>query len=122
MNAGCCLIKQISGPTRWREFWSNSRDDRQKASHTGFKNPARSQLEEYRMFRIDGMMTVSFLRMELFFPSALNKTVAAVLPISKAGWVIVVSGGFKINAVCRLVKLITLMSSGIAKFKSLQAR
>ena len=74
------------------------------------------------MFNTEGIITVSFFRLVMFLSRVLNKTEAAVLPISKAGWVTVVSGGFKIKAVCRLVKLTTFMSPGTDSFRSLQAR
>lgn len=45
-----------------------------------------------------------------FFNRDLNNIVAAVLPISKAGWVIVVKGGLSKEAICKLEKAITLTS------------
>jgi hypothetical protein len=60
--------------------------------------------------------------LKLLFSNALNRMVAADLPISKAGWVTVVNVGLNINAACRLVKLITFILSGIVSSKSLQAR
>src|SRR4029079_2275041 len=68
----------------------------------------------------EGITTLSFFKWGEFFPSALNKTVAAVLPISKAGCVTVVIAGFNITAVCRLVKLTTLIVEGMESFNSLQ--
>jgi hypothetical protein len=77
---------------------------------------------ESLVISVDGITRVSFDRLKLLFSNALNKIVAADLPIPKAGWVTVLNVGHNINAACRLVKLITFILSGIESFKSLQAR
>src|SRR5436309_12020339 len=77
---------------------------------------------ECRMLRTEGITIVSSFNLKLFFRRAVNKTAAAVFPISKAGCVIVVSVGVRIRAACRLVKVITFILSGMESFRSVQAR
>lgn len=64
---------------------------------------------------------LSFFKLKLDLANALNKSVAAALPISNAGWVIVVRDGFKIDAVSRLEKQTIFTSSGIFNFNDTQA-
>ena len=61
---------------------------------------------ESLIIKVEGITRFSFGSLKLLFFNALNKIVAADLPISKAGCVIVVNEGTKMAAASRLVKLI----------------
>jgi len=73
------------------------------------------------MTRADGMTRLSLIKLKFAFSNALNKTVAALLPISKAGCVIVVNGGLRMEAVSRLEKQTTFTSLGISNFNETHA-
>ena len=66
-----------------------------------------------RIKRDEGITMLSFFKLKFDFDNALNKSEAAILPISNAGCVMVVSDGFKIGAVSRLEKQTTFTSFGI---------
>jgi len=70
----------------------------------------------------EGNTIASSARLYFFFSIPLNKSSAAVLPISKAGWVMVESGGFSMGAVSIVENTITFNSSGIETLVSLHMR
>ena len=47
--------------------------------------------------RIEGITMLSFVKLKFVFSSDLKRSEAAVLPISKAGWVMVVSEGLRMD-------------------------
>ncbi len=69
---------------------------------------------------VEGITRLSFVKLKFVFSNDLKRSDAAVLPISKAGCVIVVSEGLRMEAVSRLEKQTTFKSFGIFIFSSLQ--